>query len=107
MTRSILALAAALMFVSTVAPSHAKPAEDGWVAPGDTIVDVRGDAANGFSITHLDGTELFPPTRSESLAECEEYDTMRARVRCRTEVRVWFRDLADMRRTLRWVRSQS
>ena len=66
----------------------------------DTIVSVEGDKAHGFTIRYLDGSALFPPTASESRAECREYDTRVARVRCRTEVRVWFRDLGDLKRAL-------
>lgn len=29
--------------------------------PGDTIVSVTGDKANGFEIRHFDGSEEFPP----------------------------------------------
>ncbi len=68
--------------------------------PGDPIVEVTGDQANGFGIRHLDGTELFPPTDSEARAECSEYDTQVARVRCRTEVRTWYRDLGDLKTAL-------
>ena len=40
--------------------------------PGDTIVAVTGDAANGFEIEYYDGTGLYPPTDSEARAECGE-----------------------------------
>jgi ABC-type sugar transport system substrate-binding protein len=70
---------------------------------GDTIVEVTGDAANGFEIQHYDGTAEFPPTDSEAAAECSEYDTRVARVRCRTEVRTWYRDLADLQQALNWA----
>jgi hypothetical protein len=73
--------------------------------PGDTIVAVTGDKANGFEIHHLDGSALFPPTDSEALAECSGYDTRVARVRCRTKVRVWYRDLGDLKRALRYAGS--
>lgn len=69
------------------------------------IVEVRGDAANGFDIVHADGTTLHPPTDSEAAAECGEYDTLRARVACRVEVRTWYRDLGDLKRSLAWVRA--
>lgn len=69
----------------------------------DTIVEVTGDAANGFEIHHYDGSALYPPTDSEARAECGEYDTRVARVRCRTEVRTWYRDLADLRQALEWA----
>jgi len=80
------------------------------VATGDTdpttIVKVEGDAANGFGIHYYDGSSIYPPTDSEARAECGEYDTFRARVRCRTEVRTWYRDLADLQRSLEWAQSQ-
>jgi hypothetical protein len=75
-----------------------------WIPPGNTIVQVTGDAENGFGIHYYDGTEIFPPTDSEALAECSEYDTMRERVECRTEVRIWYRDLADLKRAITWAR---
>lgn len=75
--------------------------------PGDTIVEITGDAANGFEIEHYDGTSLYPPTDSEALAECGEYDGRVARVRCRTEVRTWYRDLAATQQALDWAHQGS
>lgn len=72
----------------------------------DTIVKVEGDAANGFGIHYYDGSSIYPPTDSEARAECGEYDTFRARVRCRTEVRTWYRDLVDLQRSLEWALAQ-
>lgn len=66
----------------------------------DTIIEVSGDAANGFSIQRLDGTTDYPPTDSEARAECGEYDRKAQRVRCRSEVRQWYADLADLRDTI-------
>jgi hypothetical protein len=74
-------------------------------APAKVIVEVEGDAANGFGIHYADGTSTYPPTDSEAHAECGEYDRRVARVRCHTEVRVWYRDLADLRRALDHARS--
>lgn len=74
-----------------------------WIPPHDTIVQVTGDAADGFAIHHYDGSVLYPPTDSEARAECLEYDTRIERVRCRTEVRTWHADLADMKVALRWA----
>jgi len=68
-------------------------------APG-TIVDVRGDRDHGFAIEHYDGTVDHPPTLSEGLAECGEYRRRFERVRCRTALRVWYRDLGRMKRAL-------
>ncbi|MDN4160035.1 hypothetical protein [Nocardioides abyssi] len=72
-----------------------------------TIVSVTGDKKNGFEIRRYDGSEQFPPTDSEARAECNEYDTEVARVRCRSEVRTWYRDLADMKRAINYARSSA
>ena len=69
------------------------------------IVEVEGDQANGFTIFYADGSTISPPTDSEAAAECSEYDTRIARVRCRVEVRTWYRDLGDLQRSLAWVRA--
>jgi len=69
----------------------------------DTIVAVTGDAENGFGIEHYDGSALYPPTDSEALAECGEYDARVDRVRCKAEVRTWYRDLADLQQALDWA----
>lgn len=70
-----------------------------------TIVEVRGDKANGFSVFRYDGSADFPPTDSEARAECAEYDTRVARVRCRTEVRVWYSALGDLKRSINYQQS--
>lgn len=90
----------ALVLLGTGLRSGSSAAE----APApDTIVAVTGDAANGFEIRHHDGSTLYPPTDSEALAECREYDTRVARVRCKSEVTTWYRDLADLRQALDWA----
>ena len=71
--------------------------------PADTIIAVTGDPANGFGIRHLDGSATFPPTDSEARAECSEYDTRVGRVRCRTEVRTWYRDLDELKLALSYA----
>lgn len=71
------------------------------------IVEVTGDAANGFGITYAGGDSIFPPTDSEARAECLEYDTGIARVRCRVEVRTWYRDLGDLQRSLAYLAGES
>lgn len=92
--------AAALVSIAGSATSVVAPA-------GDTIVDITGDAANGFEIHHYDGTSLFPPTDSEAIAECGEYDRRVARVRCRTQVRTWYQDLAVTQQALDWAHQAS
>ena len=97
-----------IVLLLVVPPTVALAASSGSASsvlapPGDTIVEVTGDAANGFEIHFYDGSALFPPTDSEARAECAEYDTRVARVRCRTEVRTWYRDLAATRQALEWA----
>lgn len=70
-----------------------------------TIVEVTGDKANGFGIHRYDGSTEFPPTDSEARAECSEYDTRVARVRCRSEVRVWYSALGDLKRSINYTQS--
>lgn len=78
----------------------------GWEPPARTVVGVSGSAADGFTITRYDGSRLFPPTDSEARAECGEYDRRIARVRCLVEVATWYRDLGDLRLSLRWARTR-
>lgn len=101
-----VALAVVALVVGSVGTALAQGGgqRGSWVPPDDTIVRITGNAADGFGIHHYDGTELFPPTDSEARAECMEYDTRVQRVRCRTEVRTWYRDLADTKTALRWAR---
>ncbi len=70
------------------------------------IVEVSGDADNGFALTYDDGARLYPPTDSEALAECSEYVVRVARVRCRARFRTWYRDLGDLQRSLAHVRAE-
>jgi len=70
-----------------------------------TIVEVTGDRANGFGIHRYDGSAEFPPTSSEARAECSEYDTRVDRVRCRTETRVWYTALGELKRSIDYTQS--
>ncbi len=72
----------------------------------DVIVAVEGNAADGFGVHFHDGSAIYPPTDSEARAECTEYDTVRERVRCRTQVRTWYADLRELKRSLRWALQQ-
>jgi hypothetical protein len=98
-TLALLALTLLLSALGTASPVHGEAPSP----PPDTIVEITGDAANGFGIGHYDGSWLFPPTGSEALAECGEYDRRLARVRCRTKVRTWYRDLAATQQALKWA----
>lgn len=100
---ALVTLVAGLALGLGLAPSQGAPAaRQQQRISGTTIVEVEGDKLNGFTIRHLDGTVDYPPTDSEALAECQGYDTMRARVRCRAEVNTWYRDLASMKQTINY-----
>jgi hypothetical protein len=73
---------------------------------GATIVGVRGDRDTGFAIVHYDGRVDHPPTLSEGRAECGEYARRVERVRCRTGLRVWYRELGRLKRALEYAHSQ-
>ena len=73
---------------------------------GATIVDVRGDRDTGFAIVHYDGRVDHPPTLSEGRAECGECARRVERVRCRTALRVWYRELGRLKRALDHAHSQ-
>ncbi|MFA6298034.1 MAG: hypothetical protein WCS84_00385 [Nocardioides sp.] len=109
---SVLSAPTALVIGLLCAPALASggttdPAfEPAYEPPPKTIVEVEGDKANGFGIHYYDGTSIFPPTDSEAYAECGEYDRYVDRVRCRTEVRVWYRDLGDLKRSIAYARTQ-
>ncbi|WP_200950134.1 MULTISPECIES: hypothetical protein [unclassified Nocardioides] len=99
-----LGIGCGLLMGLTVGAGHAETrAPAAWEPPAHTIVAVEGDKANGFGIHYYDGSSIYPPTDSEALAECGEYDTRVARVRCRTEVRIWYRDLGQLKLALRYA----
>lgn len=100
---AVLALAAVVLavVVGTVTGAFgAAPRSQVHDPPPDTIVAVDGDKRSGFTVHFHDGSALFPPTASEARAECREPVTRVARVRCRTEARVWYRDLGDLKQAL-------
>ncbi len=98
------AVAATVFVLGGVTTSVAQSAQQVWTPPGDTIVRVTGDKANGSGVFYYDGTSIFPPTDSEAHAECSEYSTRVQVVRCNTEVRVWYRDLGQLKRAINWAR---
>ena len=103
---TLVALAFAGLALGSGGLAVADPAGSAEYEPHPkTIVEVKGDKANGFSIFRYDGSSDFPPTDSESRAECSEYDTQVARVRCRTEVRVWYSALGDLKRSINYQQS--
>lgn len=97
------ALGAAMALAALLPHTTSAPATEVLEPAPDTVVSVTGDAANGFEIGYYDGSADYPPTDSEALAECSEYDTRVERVRCRTEVKTWYRDLAVLRDAIDWA----
>jgi hypothetical protein len=100
-----IGIAAAVAVLSTGGGAAA------WAATGDaprpgTITDVSGDRDHGFTIEHYDGTVDYPPTVSEAKAECEEYRHHVSVVRCRTHVRVWYRDVRRLQRALEYAHAR-
>jgi hypothetical protein len=90
LARLLVVLAAALVaLLVTAAP--------------ETIVKVTGNASEGFGIEHYDGSSTFPPTHSEAMAECQEYSAKVGRIRCRVEVKTWYRDLVATKRALKYA----
>ena len=97
----ILALTFAAGLLTAALGSPADATAPRWTPPPDTITRIEGNKANGFTVHFFDGSEISPPTDSEARAECSEYDTRLQRLRCRTEVRVWYAALGDTKRALR------
>ncbi|WP_148615562.1 hypothetical protein [Nocardioides rubriscoriae] len=95
----------ALTWAGTAGTAGASAGAVARAATRPVVVDVEGDKADGFTLHYADGSSLSPPTDSEAAAECSEYDTRLARVRCRVGVRTWYRDLGDLQRSLAWVRA--
>lgn len=101
--RASLATSAALAALLVTAASGGAAPDAKAPAP-DTIVKVTGNASEGFGIEYYDGSSAFPPTDSEAMAECQEYAAKVGRVRCRVEVRTWYRDLVDTKRAIKFAR---
>lgn len=99
-TAALAAVAAML----TLAGGTAVGDEVSWQPPDDTITAVSGTRGSGFHVTYFGRRDAYLPTRSEAIAECGEYDRMVERVRCRVQVRTWYRDLGDTRRAIRYAR---
>lgn len=101
---TLLVSGCSLLAVSAGAGAAPAPAASSW--PGETVVAIEGDAANGFSIHRLDGTSEHPPTLSETAAECEEYDTEVAVAVCLAQTHARFDALAQHQLSLSWALSE-
>ena len=104
--RLVVALGAGAVCTGLVvgAAQATESARDTRAPAPDTIVRVTGNADGGFGIQHYDGSTQFPPTTSEAMAECQEYPKKIGRVRCRKEVKVWYRDLAALKQAIKYAR---
>lgn len=65
------------------------------------IKRITGSQDYGFHIVWSDGGQTYTPTRSESTAECGEYDTRVERVACRASTRTEYRWMSLTKRSLR------
>ncbi len=101
----LLAVLAVGGLAASASAGSSKTYTDPYVPPDETIVQVEGDAVNGFAIRHYDGSWHYPPTDSETMAECEEYDRELRQFRCKVSNRTWFRALAGFKQTTRYYRS--
>jgi hypothetical protein len=98
------AVAALLMWVAGAAAGAAAAGEPRWVPPDGTVTAVTGSSDSGFHVTYFGRSDAYLPTHSESTAECGEYRTLVRRVKCRVQVRTWYRDLRDIKRAIRYAR---
>jgi hypothetical protein len=92
-----LVLAATLAVAAPVI-AHGATSEPVW------ITSITGSPDNGFHIVWSDGTQEYTPTRSESIAECSEYDTRVSRVACRASTRTRYRWIGLTKRSLAHAR---
>ncbi|MBB6627116.1 hypothetical protein H5V45_07260 [Nocardioides sp. KIGAM211] len=95
MKKLLIALLATLALLGSGGVALAATVDD--PPPANTVVDVSGDAVNGFTIEYYDGSVDYPPTRAEAHAACNERDNRVRRAVCHTQVRVTFRDLRQMK----------
>jgi hypothetical protein len=94
---------AAALVALLVTAASVGAAPDAKAPAPETIVKVTGNASEGFGIEHYDGSSTFPPTHSEAMAECQEYSAKVGRIRCRVEVKTWYRDLVATKRALKYA----
>lgn len=96
----ILAATAASVIAIEATPARAAVARVGTNDPV-WIKSMTGGQDYGFHILWSDGTQTWTPTRSESIAECSEYDTRVERVACRATTRTEYRWMGLTKRSLR------
>jgi hypothetical protein len=106
---SLVALLALLVpTLAWGAPEVARPrAHSRASPPGGTVVAVRGDRHRGFRIRYYDGSVDVTPPVSRARAECGESERRLERVRCRTAVRVGYRDLGRLRQAIDYAHRAS
>jgi hypothetical protein len=94
------AVAALLIWLA----GSAAAGEPRWVPPDGTVTAVTGSRDSGFHVRYFGRPDAYLPTYSESTAECGEYRLLIRRVRCRVQVRTWYRDLGNTKRAIRYAR---
>lgn len=105
LTRPLALLCGLLLGVTTIAGAAALGQQAAPDLSDSPIIAVEGDAGNGFSLHRLDGTSQHPPTRSESLAECGEYDAPIDVAVCEAEVETELAWIAQVQASLHWATS--
>ena len=91
---ALTAVLTATLAVAVPVLAQAATSEPLW------ITRITGSPDNGFHVVWSDGTHEYTPTRSESIAECGEYDTRVRREACRASTRTRYRWMGVTKRSL-------
>ncbi|MDQ3424276.1 MAG: hypothetical protein M3510_13095 [Actinomycetota bacterium] len=94
---------AALVATASIGGTAVATAQHGSAAR-PYVVEITGTPDRGFHVVWSDGDEWWTPTRSETMAECTEYDTAVGRAICRGEERTEYRWMGVTKRSLRHSR---
>lgn len=102
---TVLVAAAGLGLGLGTSASGADRLEKPYKPHAKTIVEVTGSRFTGFRVHRFDGTvEELAPSKQQRVG-CRVHDTRKARVKCRTEVRVWSSALGDLKRSINYTQA--